>query len=100
VYAVAAKYGLQNLKSLALEKLEQKLKDNWRSDTYADCAREVYILASRDDAIRTAVIKIAVAHVHDLVADAKFKELFREGGDFVCDYIEELHRSPISSYSI
>lgn len=96
MYAIAAKFGLENLKSLALEKLQQKWKDNWRSDSFADCAREVYTLAFGDDVIRTAVIKIAAAHVHDLVADARFIELFREGGDFVCDYISELHRLPIS----
>lgn len=39
--------------------------------------------------MRSAVIKIAVAHVHDLTTKASFQKLRRHGGDFVRDYFED-----------
>ncbi|KAH8716755.1 hypothetical protein GQ44DRAFT_403148 [Phaeosphaeriaceae sp. PMI808] len=95
VYALATKYGLEDLKSLAMRKLQQTLKDNWRSDSFAECAREAYALTDKDDAIRSAVVKIAAAHVHDLAHAASFTSLVREGGDFVHDYLDELHQRPL-----
>lgn len=44
--------------------------------------------------MRSVVVEVAAAHVHELVIRRSFKDLIFRGGDFVCDYFEKLHQMP------
>lgn len=97
VYALAAKFEIGNLKSLALERFQQKCKNRWESNLFAECIKEVYTSICGSE-MRSAVVQIAAAHVHDLATEARFKAIIHEGGDFVCDYFEMLYELPTYSF--
>ena len=96
VYALAAKFEIGSLKSLALQRFQQKCKDRWESNLFAECIKEVYTSICGSE-MRSAVVQIAAAHIHDLATEARFKAIIHEGGDFVDDYFEVLHELPTYS---
>ena len=82
---------LKDLKAFALEKLKQKLKSLWMSDSFLECIQEVYTSTyEHDHAMRSVVVNAAANHVHELVSKRAFQDLLRDGGDFVVDYFKEL----------
>ncbi|KAF2187347.1 hypothetical protein K469DRAFT_570324, partial [Zopfia rhizophila CBS 207.26] len=94
VYALADMFFLEDLKALALKKFQQKSRDLWMSDSVPECIREVYKSTyEQDRGIRSAVVEVAASHVHDLSNKGIFKNLVREGGDFVVDYFENLRQT-------
>jgi hypothetical protein len=82
---------LNGLKALCTVKLEQKLKDLWKSESFPECIREIYASTpSGDCAMRSTVVEVAKAHVRELGEKAAFKDLIREGGDFAVQYFESV----------
>ena len=80
---------LEGLKALCTVKLEQKLKDLWKTDSFPDCIREIHASTPSDDqAMRPTVLEVAKVHVRELGEKAGFKDLIREGGDFAVQYFE------------
>lgn len=97
MYALAAKYGIDGLKALALHKIKQTLEDNWRGEFFVELAKEAYTKVDEDSVLRSTIVKIAATHVHELARVARFISLLREGGDFICDFIDKLHQEPSKS---
>jgi hypothetical protein len=82
---------LEDLKALATAKLEQKLQELWKSESFPECIREVYATTPESDrTMRFAVVKIAKDHVRELGKKVAFKDLIHEGGDFAVDYFESV----------
>jgi hypothetical protein len=82
---------LEGLKALAIAKLQQKLQKLWISDSFPECIREVYATTPESDrAMRSAVVEVARDHVIELGKKVVFKDLIREGGDFVVQYFESV----------
>lgn len=91
MYALADMFFLEDLKTLAVAKLRQKLQSLWKCDTFPDCIREVYTSTPESDlAMRSAVVEVSKAHVIDLGKKADFKELIHEGGDFAVHLFENV----------
>jgi hypothetical protein len=62
---------------------------------FAELVSEAFDTSGEGDALRILVVKTAVVKVHELAPIASFKSLVRRGGDFVCDYIDELHQEHV-----
>ena len=85
---------LEDLKALCTSKLQQKLQDLWDSDLFPECVREIYASTPNSNcAMRSAVVKVAKAHVRELGKKDIFKDLIREGGDFAIDYFESIQEN-------
>jgi hypothetical protein len=83
---------MEDLKDLSCEKFESLLENQWKSDTFADCIREVYLTtgAVQSPLTRTLVVQEAAQHKTILMQKRPFQDLIRESGDFVVDLIQEL----------
>lgn len=87
---------LDNLKTLCLNKLKEKLSSLWSSEAFPECVREVYSATSSSGCgMRSAVLQTAVAHARELGDEEAFKDLLREGGDFSLEYVDALTRKLI-----
>ncbi|KAH8702856.1 hypothetical protein GQ44DRAFT_732657 [Phaeosphaeriaceae sp. PMI808] len=97
VYMLSDMFLLADLKILSTNKLKEKLKEFWKSDSFPECVREIYASTSDSDRqMRSAVVEVAAAHARVLSETDNFKVLLREGGDFTADYIDALtKRIPI-----
>lgn len=61
----------------------------WVSENFVDCIREVYGMSSdKNCEVRREVVKIARSHLADLWDKKTFRDLLREGGDFVIDVLK------------
>jgi hypothetical protein len=75
---------LEDLKALAIAKLQRKLQELLTSDSFPECIREIYATTSESDrTMRSTVVEVAKDHVRELGKKAAFKDLIYEGGDFV-----------------
>ena len=82
---------LEDLKGLSEKKLQKKLKSGWMSDSFPDCIRQVYASTyNTHSSIRSIVVEVAVAHARELGKKEIFKDLLKEGGDFVVEYTDAL----------
>jgi hypothetical protein len=82
---------LDGLKALSMTKLKLKLQDLWTSDSFPECVREIYASTlDSDQAMRSTVVEVARAHIHELGKKAIFKGLIREGGDFAVELFESV----------
>jgi len=94
VYAIASRFLLEGLMSLALDKFQNSLSNGWQSDLFADCVEEVYDHTCYN-AVRPVVVEAATTHVHDLITRDTFIDLLYRGGDFVHDFVKRLHKSKV-----
>ncbi|KAJ6276571.1 hypothetical protein J3E71DRAFT_187155 [Bipolaris maydis] len=95
VYALAEMFFLEDLKAVAVAKLQQKLQDLWTSDSFPECIQEIYATTPENDVgMRSAVVEIAKVHVKELISKDIFKDLIREGGDFAVEYFESVVSPP------
>lgn len=101
VYALADMFFLEDLKAVAIAKLQQKLQDLWKSDSFPECIREIYTTTPENDlGMRSAVVEMAKLHVRELVSKDKFKALICEGGDFAFQCLESVvFSSPPATFS-
>ncbi|KAJ6191976.1 hypothetical protein J3E72DRAFT_273869 [Bipolaris maydis] len=100
VYTLADMFFLEDLKAVAIAKLQQKLKELWISDSFPECIREIYASTPENDVgMRSAVVEIAKVHVRELGGKDIFKDLIREGGDFAVQYFESVVFPPPSANS-
>lgn len=91
VYALADMFFLEDLKAVAVAKLQQKLQDLWTSDSFPECIREIYATTPENDlGMRSAVVEVAKVHVRELGSKDILKDLIREGGDFAVEYFESV----------
>jgi hypothetical protein len=91
VYALADMFFLPDLKALCTLKLTDKLHDQWSSESFPDCIREIYESTPQSDrTMKDAVVRVAKQHARELAEKDIFKDLIREGGDFPVDYLESL----------
>lgn len=82
---------LEDLKAVAIAKLQQKLQDLWTSDSFPECIREIYATTPENDLrMRSAVVEIAKAHIGELGSKDIFKDLIREGGEFAVQCFESV----------
>lgn len=94
VYALADMFFLQDLKVLAQSKLQETLRNNWMSDAFPECVREMYASTQNSDSeIRSFVVEIARAHARELGKKETFRELLQEGGDFTVEYVDALTKN-------
>lgn len=81
---------LDGLKKLALERFESKLGVDL-GDEFVDCIREVYAHTTASESeLRRAVVNTASSYRHELWEVAAFRDLARDGGDFVVDLMGDL----------
>ncbi|EOA85871.1 hypothetical protein ACJQWK_02967 [Exserohilum turcicum] len=98
VYALADMFFLEDLKAVAIAKLQHKLQDLWTNDSFPECIREIYATTPANDlGMRSAVVEIAKDHIKELGSKSIFKDLIREGGDFVVQYFESAIFPPPSA---
>lgn len=61
----------------------------WVSENFIDCIRDVYGISSDASyGIRMELVKIARSHLVELWDKKSFRNLVREGGDFVMDMMK------------
>lgn len=64
VYAVAEKYNLSDLKTLAMEKFQDEVKGRWDSDDFILAAQEVYTsTVEHDRSLRDVVVRTMSEHL-------------------------------------
>lgn len=86
VYQLADYFRVDSLKDYALQNLELKFKRLWVSEVFVGCIRDVY--ESTSDAsceLRRAIVRTTRIHLPELWRKKAFRELVREGGEFVID---------------
>ena len=91
---------LEDLKVVAIAKLQQKLQDLWISDSFPECIREIYATTPENYCeMRSAVVEVAKVHVRELGSKDVFKDLIREGGNAAVQYCESnKSRVPYSAW--
>ncbi|KAI0996112.1 hypothetical protein K3495_g12069 [Podosphaera aphanis] len=98
VYALADMFLIEDLKAISEAKFEKRIQNCQLDTPFIACVREVYINTHRDDSkMRSAVVDVAVdlarewdqgpsrLYFSDIPELNDFKNLLREGGDFVVD---------------
>jgi hypothetical protein len=79
VYAIAEKYNIGGLKSLAQERLSAWVKLNWNHDEFPAMVREAYdSTPSSDRGLRGIIARVLAEHAEDTVNDNKFKDLLSD----------------------
>lgn len=75
----------------ALQNLQSKIGKLWVSETFVDCIRDVYQSTSDPNCkMRKAIVSTTRKHLEELWEKNTFRELVREGGDFVEAVMHEL----------
>jgi hypothetical protein len=89
VFALADMFRMEDLKNLSCDKFKLQLKEQWKSDAFPDCIREVYATSEETQAAgtRRAVVEEAALHRKELVQKRLFRDLIRELGDFAVDLV-------------
>lgn len=65
VYALGEKYGITGLKTLAIAKFEDEVKDHWDSDDFILAVREVYTsTVDHDRPMRNVVVRALSNHLN------------------------------------
>lgn len=83
---------LEDLKLLSVTKFQKKLKATTRSNSFIDCVQELYTCTHKGNpAMRSAVVEI-VALQRETLDRIELESLFRQGGDFVVDYLKVLEQ--------
>ncbi|KKP05169.1 hypothetical protein THAR02_02764 [Trichoderma harzianum] len=91
VYELADYFQIENLKQYAFLNFKARLKTLWVSDNIIDCIREVYKLPSNlSYGMRIEIAKLARKHLVDLWDKKTFRNLIREGGQFVIDIMKDI----------
>ncbi|RYP76242.1 hypothetical protein DL771_001861 [Monosporascus sp. 5C6A] len=86
VYVLADMFLMDHLKEDALRKFKSKLSELWISEKFTDCVKEIYSSTNEFDCgLRNAAVETTKVHLTRLWEKKPFKELIREGGDFVVD---------------
>ena len=86
-------FSLEDLKLLSVTKFQKKLNATTRSNSFIDCVRELYTCTHKGNpAMRSAVVEV-VAHQRKTLDGIELESLFRNGGDFVVDYLEALEQT-------
>ncbi|KAG4257578.1 hypothetical protein FPRO03_13840 [Fusarium proliferatum] len=63
VYALGEKYGIEDLKGLALDKFHAEAEHHWQSDNFLHAIREVYTSTIDEDrTLRDVVVEVVNAH--------------------------------------
>ena len=88
VYVLADYFKIRGLQDYALQRQDDCLKGEWTGADLVDCIREVYGTTNGGKDKMTALISgVAYQHLARLWKDEPFRELIREGGDFVLDIV-------------
>ncbi|OPB42614.1 hypothetical protein A0O28_0037330 [Trichoderma guizhouense] len=91
VYELADYFQIENLKNYAFQNFKTRIKTLWVSENLIDCIQEVYKLPSNVSyGIRTEIAKIVRKNLIDLWDRKAFRNLIREGGQFVIDIMKDL----------
>jgi hypothetical protein len=92
VYRLAGEFNMRGLRFRCGDKLEKQLGGDWSDDEFVECIREVYEYTSVDDTdgLRCAVLETAKHNARELIEEAPFQQLIREGGDFALDFLESI----------
>ena len=86
VYALADYFEIDKLKAYSLKRFSSKINNLWVSEAYPIAIREVYSnIPAKEAEPRNAVVSVAKKHFQQLLAKPAFRDLLREGGDFVVD---------------
>ncbi|KAL7929636.1 BTB/POZ protein [Trichoderma chlorosporum] len=95
VYQLADYFQVDNLQSYALEMFKSKIDKLWVGENFVDCIRDVYgTTIDRHHVLRLEVAKVARSHLRDLWDKQTFRDLIREGGDFVMDVLKGVVAAP------
>ncbi|KAI9903480.1 hypothetical protein N3K66_000009 [Trichothecium roseum] len=92
VYALADLFLMDDLKKQATRRLASRLEDARGDETLVHCIKEVYNFTSDDDSheeLRDLVSEKAYSAVRHLWKLDEFRELVRDGGDFVVDFVAQ-----------
>jgi hypothetical protein len=68
---------LKGLKALCTVKLEQKLKDLWKSDSFPECIREIYASTPSDDWARRPPLRILFTKGEILLSNTSKTSFFQ-----------------------
>jgi hypothetical protein len=92
VFALADMFRMKDLKDLAWEKFKLQLKEHWKSDTFPDCIREVYLTSAevQSPGTRRLAVEVAALHRKELVQKRLFQDLVRGLGDFAVDLLSKI----------
>lgn len=91
MYALADMFFLESLKLLSKTKLQEKLDKLQTCDHLPECVREIYASTHEGDyKMRSIIVQAAVSRRGELDEIDEFKDLLREGGQFVVDYVKAL----------
>ncbi|QYT01610.1 BTB domain-containing protein [Trichoderma simmonsii] len=91
VYQLADYFQIESLKNYAFQNFKTRIQALWVSENLIDCIREVYELPSNVSyEMRIVVAKIARKHLVDLWDKKTFRNLIREGGQFVIDIMKDI----------
>ena len=92
VYALADKYDVTTLKSLAKHKFEKAMNDCWNADAFSGIALQIYTTTpSSDRGLRDCAKVLMEKHKGALRWNEAFRSLLQAGvpgGDFVLDVID------------
>lgn len=84
-------FEIKGLMGFALQNLELKIRKLWVSETFVDCIRDVYQSTSNPNCkMRKAIVNTTRKQLKKLWEKNTFRELIREGGDFVAAVMHEL----------
>jgi hypothetical protein len=64
VFALADMFCMEDLKNLSCEKFKSQLKEQWKSDAFPDCIREVYSTTKETQALGTRRVAVEEAALH------------------------------------
>ncbi|KAF5616481.1 speckle-type poz [Fusarium sp. NRRL 25303] len=80
VYALGEKYGIEDLKRLALDKFDAEAKHHWQSDDFLHAIREVYrSTMDEDHHLRDVVVEVVYAHM-ELLDQSRWQESIKDLG--------------------
>lgn len=96
VYITADFFLMEDLKQLAFQRFKSKIQRLWVSEQLVDCIREIYTSTTESDKeLRSAVAEIGFTYRDTLGKKKAFRDLIREGGDFVVDLIDRFSASAL-----
>src|SRR5690349_20252116 len=86
-------FKIRGLQDYALQRQRDRLQAPWTPRNLVDCIREIYKSThNAEDKMRALVSGVAHQHLTQLWDDESFRQLIREGGDFVVDIIGDILR--------
>ena len=89
VYAIAEKYDVRALKSLAEQKFAEALETQWNSDSLPVAVEIVYTTTpSSDRGLRDCITRLIERHRNDLLKKKGFLQAVGANGDFAIDVVK------------